>query len=170
MSPGEPRPARKGESAIEKQIRQAIERGEFDHLPGKGKPLDLNENPYTPADWRLAYKVLQDAGIAPDWIELDKEIRRESDALRAWFARQVQWQRDRRARSKVLSPPQMIAERERLAQAREKTGAEYRARAAALNKLIDLYNLKAPTAGLHRARIRIDEEIQEFLDACGAEE
>ncbi len=168
MSPGEPRPARKGESAIEKQIRQAIERGEFDHLPGKGKPLDLSENPYTPADWRLAYKVLQDAGIAPDWIELDKEIRRESDALRAWLARQAQWQRDRRARSKVLSPPKMIAERERLAQVREKTGAEYRAHAAALNKLIDLYNLKAPTAELHRARIRIEEEIQKFLDACGA--
>lgn len=168
MSPGEPRPARKGESAIEKQIRQAIERGEFDHLPGKGKPLDLSENPYTPADWRLAYKVLQDAGIAPDWIELDKEIRRESDALRAWLARQAQWQRDRRARLNVLSPHQMIVERERLAQAREKTGAEYRARAAALNKLIDLYNLKAPTAGLHRERIRIEEEIQKFLDACGA--
>ncbi|HEX7593708.1 MAG TPA: DUF1992 domain-containing protein [Anaerolineae bacterium] len=168
MSPGEPRPARKGESTIEKQIRQAIERGEFDHLPGKGKPLDLSENPYTPADWRLAYKVLQDAGIAPDWIELDKEIRRESDVLRAWFARQVQWQRDRRARLNVLSPYQMIAERERLAQVREKTGAEYRARAAALNKLIDLYNLKAPTAGLHRERIRIEEEIQKFLDACGA--
>src|SRR5450759_3422024 len=170
MSPGEPRPARKGESAIEKQIRQAIERGEFDHLPGKGKPLDLNENPYTPADSRLAYKVLQNAGIAPDWIELDKEIRRESDALRAWLARQAQWQREPRAQLNVLSPHQMIVECERLAQAREKTGAEYRARAAALNKLIDLYNLKAPTAESHRARIRIKEEIQRFHDACDAEE
>ncbi len=166
MSHNEPRPARKGESAIEKQIRQAIERGEFDHLPGKGKPLDLSENPYTPADLRLAYKVLQDAGIAPDWIELDKEIRRESDALRAWFARQMQRQRDPRARLNALSPHQMIVERERVAQAREKTCVEYRARAAALNKLIDLYNLKAPNAELHRQRIRIDEEIQRFWDEC----
>ncbi len=168
MSHAEPRPARKGESAIEKQIRDAIERGEFDHLPGKGKPLDLSENPYTPADWRLAYKLLQNAGSAPDWIELDKEIRRESDALRAWFAQQALWERDRRARSTELSAHQLIAEREGLAQAREKTCVQYRARAAALNKLIDLYNLKAPTAEVHRERIRIDAEIQTFLEACGA--
>jgi len=29
------------ENVIEKQIREAIERGEFDDLEGKGKPLDL---------------------------------------------------------------------------------------------------------------------------------
>jgi hypothetical protein len=61
----------------------------------------------------------------------------------------------------------MIQERERLAEAREKICVEYRERAAALNKLIDLYNLKAPRADLHRERIRVDEEIQRFRNACG---
>jgi hypothetical protein len=81
---GEPQQAsRKGENSIEQQIREAIERGDFDHLPGSGRPLDLSENPYTPADWRMAYKILQDAGMAPDWIEQDKEIRREHCTERA---------------------------------------------------------------------------------------
>ena len=159
------RPARKGESAIERQIREAIERGEFENLRGKGKPLDLSENPYTPEDWRLAYKLLQDAGMAPDWIEHDKEIRRELHALESWWHRQMQRQRDQRARAMALPIDQMIAEHERLEQQRARVCVEYRDRAAALNQLIDLYNLKAPTAELHRERIRIEKEIQKFQDA-----
>lgn len=165
---GEPqRPGRKGENLIEKQIREAIERGDFDRLPGSGRPLDLSENPYTPADWRMAYKILQDAGMAPDWIEQDKEIRREFTALSAWLERQVEWQRAKRDRLSRLPADRMIQERERLAEAREKICVEYRERAAALNKLIDLYNLKALRADLHRERIRIDEKIKRFRDASG---
>jgi len=162
-----PRPARKGESEIEKQIREAIERGDFDHLPGAGKPLDLRENPYTPADWRLAFKVLQDAGMAPDWIELDKEIRRELQALDGWLGQQAQWQRAQRDRASSLSAHKLIQTEERLAEARERICVEYRQRAAALNRLIDLYNLKAPRADLHRERIRLEEAIQKFRDAAG---
>lgn len=165
---GEPqRPGRKGENLIEKQIREAIERGDFDRLPGSGRPLDLSENPYTPADWRMAYKILQDAGMAPDWIEQDKEIRREFTALSAWLECQVEWQRAKRDRLSRLPADRMIHERERLAEAREKICVEYRERAAALNKLIDLYNLKAPRSDLHRERIRIDEKIKRFRDASG---
>ena len=161
-----PRPVRKGENAIEKQIREAIERGDFDRLPGTGKPLDLGENPYTPADWRLAFKLLQDAGMAPDWIELDKEIRRERLTLDAWIKQQVQMQRAQRARASTLPANKLIEARERLADSCEKTCFEYRRRATALNGLIDLFNLKAPRADLHRERLRPDEEIRKFRDAC----
>ena len=34
------------ESWIDQQIREAQERGEFDNLPGKGRPLDLTPNPH----------------------------------------------------------------------------------------------------------------------------
>ena len=165
---GEPqRPGRKGESSVEKQIREAIERGDFDHLPGMGKPLDLNENPYTPADWQMAYKILHDAGMAPEWIEQDKEIRRERCALDAWFKQQAHWQRAKRDRLGALSVEKLIQEREHLAAAREKTCVEYSERATALNQMIDLYNLKAPRADPHRERIRIEDAIQEFRDVCG---
>jgi DnaJ family protein C protein 28 len=161
-----PRPARKGESAIEKQIREAIERGDFDRLPGTGKPLDLSENPYTPEDWRLAFKLLQDAGMAPAWIELDKEIRRELQGLDVWIKQQAQRQKFQHDRAIGLSTTEMIKARAHLAEACEKTCIEYRQRAAALNRLIDIYNLKAPRADLHRERIRLEEEIRKFRDAC----
>ena len=38
------------ESALDRQIRAAEERGEFDDLPGKGKPLASEAAPYRP-DW-----------------------------------------------------------------------------------------------------------------------
>jgi hypothetical protein len=47
------------ESAIEQKIREAMARGEFDNLPGKGKPLDLEAYFNTPEDLRMAYSILK---------------------------------------------------------------------------------------------------------------
>lgn len=159
-------PPRSWEGAVEKQIREAMERGEFEDLPGAGKRLDLGDDPYTPADWQLAHKMLKDAGAAPDWIEQDKQIRAERDALAAMLDQHAQWQRERATKAKALAPDKRIAEHERLAQAREQMCARYRERAGALNQMIDLFNLKAPNVRLHHARIRVEEELQRFQDAC----
>ena len=62
------------EKLIEEKIREAMEKGEFDNLPGKGKPLDLDAYFATPEDVRLGYSVLKSAGCAPVEVELQKEI------------------------------------------------------------------------------------------------
>src|SRR5262245_12470737 len=62
------------ESLIEQIIREAMEKGEFDNLPGKGKPLDLEAYFATPADVRLGYSVLKSAGCVPEEVALMKEI------------------------------------------------------------------------------------------------
>lgn len=49
----------------EERIREAIDRGDFDDLPGKGKPLDLEDDRHLPDDLRLAYKILKNAGCLP---------------------------------------------------------------------------------------------------------
>jgi hypothetical protein len=59
---------------IEDKIREAIEAGEFDNLPGKGKPVDLDAYFATPADLRLGYSVLKSAKCLPVEVELMKEI------------------------------------------------------------------------------------------------
>ena len=59
---------------VESIINEAIERGEFDNLPGKGKPLDLTAYFDTPEEVRAAYSVLKNAGILPREAELLKEI------------------------------------------------------------------------------------------------
>ena len=70
------------ESFIEEKIREAMEKGEFDDLPGKGKPLDLDAYFATPADLRLGYSVLKSAGCLPVEVEMQKEI----ESLKAQLA------------------------------------------------------------------------------------
>jgi hypothetical protein len=62
------------DEAIETQIKEAQAKGEFDNLPGKGKPIDLTEYFNTPEDVRVAQAMLKNAGIVPVEIELLQEI------------------------------------------------------------------------------------------------
>ncbi|GAB4362902.1 MAG: DUF1992 domain-containing protein [Deltaproteobacteria bacterium] len=66
----------------EQRILEAMERGEFDRLPGAGKPLRLEDDSLVPPDLRLAYKVLKNAGFLPPELELRREILTLRDLLR----------------------------------------------------------------------------------------
>ena len=68
---------------VESIIKDAIERGEFDNLPGKGKPIDLSEYFETPEEVRLARSVLKNAGLTSHEVELLKEIADLKQVLRA---------------------------------------------------------------------------------------
>ncbi len=59
----------------DQKIREAMEHGEFEDLPGKGKPLNLEDDSHLPQDLRLAYKILKNADCLPPEIELRNEIR-----------------------------------------------------------------------------------------------
>lgn len=66
---------------IEEKIKEAQERGEFDNLPGSGKPLDLEDESRIPEDLRLSHKVLKNANCLPPELELRNEIRAMADLL-----------------------------------------------------------------------------------------
>lgn len=65
----------------EQRIRQAIEDGEFDNLPGKGQPLQLEDDSHIPEDIRIPYKILKNANCLPPELELKKEILKLEDML-----------------------------------------------------------------------------------------
>jgi hypothetical protein len=58
----------------EQKIEEAIARGEFDNLPGKGKPLKLEDDSNVPPELRMAYKILKNSGHVPPEIQEQKEI------------------------------------------------------------------------------------------------
>jgi hypothetical protein len=62
------------ESAIEQIIREGMERGEFDNLKGKGKPLNLTDYFNTPEDVRMGFSILKSNDFVPEEIEIMKEI------------------------------------------------------------------------------------------------
>jgi hypothetical protein len=66
---------------VEKRIKEAQERGEFDDLPGRGRPIPLEDEGHVPEDLRLAYKILKNADCLPPELELKKEIRQMEDLL-----------------------------------------------------------------------------------------
>lgn len=59
---------------VEALIKEAQERGEFDNLPGTGKPIDLNTYFEMPEDIRVAQSVLKNAGMTSPEVHLLKEI------------------------------------------------------------------------------------------------
>lgn len=58
----------------EQKISEAVSRGELDHLPGAGRPLELDDDPLVPEALRLAYRILKNAGFVPPEIEARAEI------------------------------------------------------------------------------------------------
>jgi len=59
---------------IEELIKQAIAKGEFDGLPGKGKPLDLKAHFETPEHLRMGYSMLKGADFVPEEVLILKEM------------------------------------------------------------------------------------------------
>ena len=55
-------------------IKKAQARGEFDNLPGRGKPIDLTEYFEMPEDIRVAQTMLKNAGMTSREVDLLKEI------------------------------------------------------------------------------------------------
>jgi hypothetical protein len=69
------------EKIVEERIKKAMKEGEFENLPGSGKPLNLDDDQFVPEDLRLAYKILKNADCVPPEIELKKEIAKTEDLL-----------------------------------------------------------------------------------------
>ena len=139
------------ESLTEKSIREAIEKGEFDNLPGKGQPLDLSENPFEDPDLRTVHRLLRNAGFAPAWIEERKDIEAQFELARTTLTRA--W---RIYRPEGTSPNP---------DAWERNVAEFRAKVAELRQRVHLYNLKAPATIFHKRQLDADVLIEKIKNA-----
>src|SRR5437588_12091176 len=71
------------ERIAERKIREAMAEGAFENLRGKGRPLDLEEDPYEDPSLRMAHRLLRNNGFAPAWVEEAKDLERAiGDACR----------------------------------------------------------------------------------------
>ena len=58
----------------ERKIREAMERGEFDHLPFHGQPILPEDLSALPESLRMGYKILKNAGVLPPEMQLKKDM------------------------------------------------------------------------------------------------
>ncbi len=128
------------ESISERLIREAMERGEFDDLPHRGERLPLDDDSLA-GDDRLAFHVLRNAGVAPPWIEADKEARRQLEA-----------------RDRIIA----AAGEARTEIARERLRRRLRDTIESANAAIVRLNAEAPSPRLHRQPLRPDRELEEL--------
>lgn len=66
----------------EERILDAQRAGAFDDLPGKGKPLNLEDLSWVPEDLRIGYHILKNAHVLPPEAELLKDIHTLDDLLK----------------------------------------------------------------------------------------
>jgi hypothetical protein len=129
------------ESLVDRQIREAMEAGEFDDLPFRGERIPLEDD--SPAgEWAMAYHVLRNAGVAPPWIEADKDVRALLDRRAAIFAR--------------------AGAAGRSAFARRRDRDELARLVTEINAAVARLNAEAPTDRQHRRPLVLADELARF--------
>jgi hypothetical protein len=61
---------------VEQRISEAMARGDFDNLPGAGKPLRLDDDMLVPEEERVALRIMKNAGCVPPEVERFAEVER----------------------------------------------------------------------------------------------
>jgi DnaJ family protein C protein 28 len=138
-------------NSLDEIIQRAMAEGHFDNLPGKGKPLKLDENPHEDAEWRTAHRILKNAGFTLPWIENLREIEASLESVCADLRRTWGWRCDSLAAAK--DPDWVETEWQRAIET-------FRKQISALNKRIVDYNLQVPSDHFQRLKINPDAEIQ----------
>ncbi|MEX9254919.1 DUF1992 domain-containing protein [Pseudenterobacter timonensis] len=66
----------------ERHIVDAQRQGDFDNLPGSGKPLMLDDDSHVPEELRAGYRLLKNAGCLPLELQQRKEAVELADLLK----------------------------------------------------------------------------------------
>lgn len=137
---------------IDDLIQDGQEKGVFDNLKGKGKPLNLSSGLFG-EEKKLAHELLKDNKLTPVWInnrnqviEETKQLRHEIQTLWVRYEREFRIITDRR-------------HRDNLTLRWDDACLDWEARISKLNKLIDDYNLKRPISSLELYKLSLEREL-----------
>lgn len=151
---------------VERRIQDAWEKGKFLNLRGEGTPQKLEENPFEDPEMRLAYKVLSNAGFAPSWVELAKELdAEETAAKRVWEDYRAHRRRQMAEihRGSVARFAELVSElddaRDRALQRLERRWHETNKKISYFNAEVSTDNLKRPPLNVARRRERFEREF-----------
>ena len=136
---------------IEELIQEGQERGLFADLPGKGKPLNLQKNPYE-KDMELANKLLKENDLPPAWILQRKRLLDDISQLRLDIRRQWAWHEREFAAASAEG-------KGRLTISWDDYCLKWVGTVADLNKRIENFNLKRPLDNLEILKLSLDTEL-----------
>ncbi|MCY3549746.1 MAG: DUF1992 domain-containing protein [Candidatus Poribacteria bacterium] len=150
---------------VNKQIEEAMERGEFANLPGKGKPLKFDTNPYLTPQARIANRLLKENSFAPRWIELEKEIKQEKTQIERVLVN-LKARRERLVAIIQQYPYRREVISRTFEHERARGIAQYSEKLENLNQKIQRVNLLMPTRNRQHALINRSQMLARFQKAC----
>lgn len=142
------------QAMVNDRLDEAIKRGDFDSLPGKGKPLNFNDNPNEPSDMRMANRLLKNNELSPAWIGDRRALMAESEQLRAEIGRQWTWHYNAYTGEKTADRQAEIAA------SWAATIGRWEEQITEINRRILDFNLTNPIWRLELLRFNLDRELR----------
>ena len=138
---------------VEDLIQEGQERGAFDNLKGKGKPLDLQHNLYE-GDRKLANELMKEHDIVPLWLARRNSVTLLVEEFRGTIGRA--WARHEQA----FRLAQDDGRRKALSLSWSALCRDWEGEIKAINKEIEDYNLRRPGQGMEMLKLRLDDELK----------
>ena len=140
----------KWSTLVEERLQAAFDTGAFANLPGKGKPLNFDDDPLAdPAHW-LARHILRNSGMSLPWVEERRRIEETLCQARNRLAQS--WSAHSTHRISGLARPAIEARW-------QEALAAYGEEISALNRRIQDYNLIVPHVRFQRCLIKAEGEL-----------
>lgn len=126
-------------ASIDEHIQDALRKGQFENLPGTGKPLKLDNDAHVPEAMRMANKLMRDNDLLPEWVAQSKDLDAEREKL--------------------------LANTRRIAQRGVTGGTAFdglREAAKKHNSRVLSYNLKVPQGVAHKRHFDLEQELRKL--------
>ena len=138
---------------IEDLIEDGQQRGLFDDLSGKGRPLDLSRN-LLEGDMALTNQLLKDNNLRPAWLAHRLSVQERIDGFRQDVART--WQRYSAAFAQAVGE----THRTGLTIGWDNECRRWESEIEEINKLVGDYNLRRPSSNLEIFKLRLQDELK----------
>ncbi len=157
------------EDKVEHLIREAQKEGKFSNLANEGKPLKIQEdNPFVAPEWRMAYKIAEDGGYVPPWIELDKEVEQALATARHQREEHRRWVMRRLENIKLGPTQNFVRDVRDLYQYHQRFLTTHRQTLLIINQKIDTFNAHCPVSNLTKSKLFVDDLLKAFDRSCPA--
>ena len=153
MDDGSTPKLRRMERRIEEQLRELADMGELSNVPGEGAPL-VDDDPDAGDRW-AARHVAKNADIAPEFVELRREIGDRRDRLVRRLRAHHSWLADRAALLGDLPAERILDAARETTDFDARVESELRSAVGELNALVARHNLKVPL-GLQIAPLSLE--------------
>jgi len=135
---------RRRKRRIDEHLRELAEMGELSKLPGEGAPL-VDDDP-TAGDRWAARHIAKNANVAPEFVELRREIADRRNSLVRRLRAHREWLEDRAALLRDLPAERILDAARATTDFDGRVESELRSAIGEINALVARHNLRVPIA------------------------